>query len=146
MKSTWRKLEEIIMTTNINIPWEVKLAVEKTETDRQRKQWYDKVKKIVYGKQAVGEYFPDLSEEMARLISNKDIKVVPVRNNANKETGYYAIFNLCEIAGREWSDCITMEVPTEKSRLFCGANIWHLREWVSTSWLRKLGVKRINVM
>ncbi len=135
------------MSTNINIPEEVKLAVEKAETEKQREQWYNTVREVVAGKQAVGKYFEDLSEEMAELISNnsEEIKVVPVRNNADKETGYYAIFNLCEIEGREWSDYITMEVPAEKSRLFAGANKWHLKEWTKTPWLHKLGVRRINL-
>lgn len=133
------------MKTNINIPEEVKLAVAKEETAKQGEEWYNIVRKIVAGKQAVGAHFADLSEEMAEMISNnsEEIKVMPVRNNADHKTGYYAIFNLCEIDGRERSDSITMEVPAEKSRLFCGANMWHLKEWVRTPWLRKLGVRKI---
>lgn len=133
------------MMTNINIPEEVKLAVAEAETAKQRDQWYNTVRKIVAGKQAVGEYFEDLSEEMAEMVSNssKEIKVMPVRDNADHKTGYYAIFNLCEIDGRERSDYITMKIPAEKGKLFCGANKWHLKDWVKTPWLRKLGVKRI---
>lgn len=133
------------MMTNINIPEEVKLAVAEAETAKQRDQWYNTVRKIVAGKQAVGEYFEELSEEMAEMVSNssKEIKVMPVRDNADHKTGYYAIFNLCEIDGRERSDYITMEIPAEKGKLFCGANKWHLKDWVKTPWLRKLGVKRI---
>lgn len=141
-----KKMEEIRMRTNINIPEEVKLAVANADADKQRKQWYDTLRKIVAGKQAVGKYFADLSEEIAELVSNNsnEIKVVPVRDNSDNKTGYYAIFNLCEIEGREWSDNITMEVPAEKARLFAGANKWHLKEWTRTSWLRKLGVRRID--
>lgn len=136
------------MRTNINIPEEVRLAVAEAETAEQREQWYNTVRKVVAGKQAVGKYFAGLTEEMAEMISNnsEEIKVVPVRDNADNKTGYYAIFNLCEIEGREWSDSITMEVPTEKNRLFAGANKWHLKEWTGTSWLRKFGVKRINLV
>lgn len=135
------------MRTSINIPEEVKLAVENAETEKQREQCYNTVRKVVAGKQAVGKYFADLSEEMAELISNNsaEIKVVPVRNNADRKTGYYAIFNLCEIEGREWSDSITMEVPDGKASLFAGAGKWHLKEWTQTSWLHKLGVRRINL-
>ncbi len=135
------------MRTNINIPAEVMQSVAKAEMEKQRDQWYDTVRKVVAGKQAVGKYFADLTEEMAEMInsSNKEIKVVPVRNNSDRETGYYAIFNLCEIEGREWSDSITMEVPDGKARLFCGANKWHLKEWTRTPWLRKLGVKWIDI-
>ena len=135
------------MRTNINIPEEVKLAVANAEAEKKRDQWYNTVRKIVAGKQAVGKYFADLSEEIAEMISNssKEIKVVPVRDNADNKTGYYAIFNLCEIEGREWSDDITMEVPAGKSKLFAGANKWHLKEWTRTSWLRRLGVRRINL-
>lgn len=135
------------MRTNINIPEEVKLAVANAEAEKQRDQWYNTVRKIVAGKQAVGKYFADLSEEIAEMISNssKEIKVVPVRDNADNKTGYYAIFNLCEIEGREWSDYITMEVPAGKSKLFAGANKWHLKEWTRTSWLRRLGVRIINL-
>lgn len=135
------------MRTNINIPEEVKLAVANAEAEKQREQWYNTVRKIVAGKQAVGKHFSDLSEEMAEMVSNSsnEIKVVPVRDNSDNKTGYYAIFNLCEIDGRERSDYITMEVPTEKIRLFAGANKWHLKEWTRTSWLRKLGVRTINL-
>lgn len=135
------------MRTNINIPEEVKLAVANAEATRQRDEWYNVVRKVVAGKQAVGKYFADLSEEIAEMISNssKEIKVLPVRDNSDRKTGYYAIFNLCEIEGREWSDCITMEVPAEKSKLFAGANKWHLKEWTRTSWLRRLGVRRIEL-
>lgn len=135
------------MRTNINIPEEVRLAVAEAETAEQREQWYNTVRKVVV-RQAVGKYFAGLTEEMAEMISNnsEEIKVVPVRDNADNKTGYYAIFNLCEIEGREWSDSITMEVPTEKNRLFAGANKWHLKEWTGTSWLRKFGVKRINLV
>lgn len=136
------------MITNINIPEEVKLAVANAETAKQRDEWYNKVRKAVAGKQAVGKYIADLSEEMAEMVSNnsKEIKVVPVRDNADRKTGYYAIFNLCEIEGREWSDSITMEVPDGKSRLFAGAGKWHLKEWTRTSWLCRLGVRRIELM
>ena len=135
------------MRVSINIHEEVKLAVAETETAKQRKQWYDTVRKVVAGKQAVGAHFADLTEEMAELVSSnsEEIKVVPVRDNSDRKTGYYAIFNLCEIAGREWSDYITMEVPAEKIRLFAGAGKWHLKEWTRTSWLRRLGVRRINL-
>lgn len=135
------------MRTNINIPEEVKLAVTNAETARERDRWYNIVRKIVTGKQAVGKYFADLSEEIAEMISNsnEEIKVVPVRDNADNKTGYYAIFNLCEIDGRERSDYITMEVPAGKRSLFAGANKWHLKDWAKTSWLRRLGVRIINL-
>lgn len=135
------------MITNINIPEEVKLSVANAETAKQRDQWYDTVRKVVAGKQAVGKYIADLSEEMAELVSknSNEIKVVPVRDNADRKTGYYAIFNLCEIEGREWPDSITMEVPDGKIRLFAGAGKWHLKEWTRTSWLRRLGVRRIEL-
>lgn len=135
------------MRVNINIPEEVKLAVVETETAKQREKWYNTVQKVVGGKQAVGAYFVDLTEEMAELVSTNsdEIKVVPVRDNSDRKTGYYAIFNLCEIEGREWSDYITMEVPAEKIRLFAGAGKWHLKEWTKASWLRGLGVRRINL-
>lgn len=135
------------MITNINIPEEVKLAVANAETAKQRDEWYNKVRKEVAGKQAVGRYIADLTEEMAAMVSrnSKEIKVVPVRDNADRKTGYYAIFNLCEIEGREWSESITMEVPEGKSKLFAGAGKWHLREWTGTSWLRRLGVRRIEL-
>lgn len=134
-----------IMTVNINIPETIIKVVANAEAEKQRGLWYDRVRKIVYGKQAVGQYFPDLSEEMAEMVnnSNQQIKVVPVRNNAGNKTGYYAIFNLCEIEGREWSDHIVLEIPEGKERLFSGANKWHLQEWRNTSWLRRLGVRRI---
>lgn len=140
-----KKIGGNIMTVRINIPEEVTRVVANTEAEKQRGLWYDRVRKIVYGKQAAGQYFPDLSEEMAEMVSNSNeqIKVVPVRNNAGNKTGYYAIFNLCEIEGREWSDQITMEIPEGKEKLFSGANKWHLQEWRNTSWLRRLGVKRI---
>ena len=135
------------MITNINIPEEVKLAVANAETAKQRDEWYNKVRKEVAGKQAVGRYIADLTEEMAAMVSrnSKEIKVVPVRDNADRKTGYYAIFNLCEIEGREWSESITMEVPEGKSKLFAGAGKWHLQEWIGTSWLRRLGVRRIEL-
>lgn len=135
------------MITNINIPEEVKLAVANAETAKQRDEWYNKVRKAVAGKQAVGKYIADLSEEMAELVSknSNEIKVVPVRDNADRKTSYYAIFNLCEIEGREWSESITMEVPEGKSKLFAGAGKWHLREWTETSWLRRLGVRWIEL-
>ena len=138
------------MRVHINIPEEVKLAVAETEAAKKReqsKQWYNTVRKVVAGKQAAGAHFADLTEEMAELVSSnsEEIKVVPVRDNSDRKTGYYAIFNLCEIAGREWSDDITMEVPAEKIRLFAGAGKWHLKEWTRTSWLRRLGVRRINL-
>ena len=131
----------------IIVPESVKSAVAKEEATKQRNQWYDTVRKVVEGKQAVGKYLPDLSEKVAELISNSSdqIKVMPVRDNADKQTGYYAIFNLCEIEGREWSDYISLEVPAERIRLFSGANKWHLKEWTRTSWLRKLGVRIIEL-
>lgn len=143
-----KKMEEITMRTNINIPEDVRLAVAETEMKKQRDQWYDTVRKVVAGKQAVGKYFADLSVEMAEMVSDssEEIKVVPVKDNSDRETGYYAIFNLCEIEGREWSDSITMEVPEGKIGLFCGAAKWHLKDWTRTSWLRKFGVRRINLV
>lgn len=131
----------------ISIPNEVKVAVEMAEKEKQREEWYNIVRKVVAGKQAVGYYSANLSEEMAEMISNNsnEIKIVPVRDNTDKETGFYAVFNLCEIEGREWSESITMEVPAGKTTLFAGANKWHLKEWVRTSWLRRFGVRKIDL-
>lgn len=131
----------------ISIPKEVKLAVENAGKEKQRDQWYEIVRKMVFGKQAVGRQIAGLPEEIAEMISNnsKEIKVMPVRDNSDNKTDYYAIFNLCEIEGRDWSDYITMEVPPGKARFFSGANKWHLKEWVRTSWLRKLGVRKVQL-
>lgn len=131
----------------IQIPENVMVAVKKEENNNRRKEWYETLRKMVAGKQAVGKAIDGLDEEMAKLVSSnsKEIKVLPVKANSGRSTGYFAIFNLAEIEGRERSDKITMEVPKGKEGLILGAGLWQVSEWVKFSWLRKLHVAKIWV-
>ena len=134
-----------MMTTNIVIPAEVTNAIAQAETEELRNKWYETVKKAVAFKQAVVVPLEGLDEEMARLLNTKDIKVLPVKTNSDRFTGYFAIFNEAEIDGREDFDQITMEVPKGMERLVLGFSLWQVREWVNTSWLRRRHVSRIWV-
>ena len=131
----------------MKIPETVKVAVHKQEEKNKSNEWYGRIRKMVAGEQAVGQFIEGLDERMAQLVSenSKEIKVLPVKDNADKWTGYFAIFNLAEIEGREYSNNITMKVPADKVKLFIGANRWHLIEWVRNSWLRRLHVSKIWV-
>lgn len=131
----------------ITIPENVMAAVRNEENINRSKEWYETLRKMVAGKHAVSKAIDGLDEEMAKLVSSnsEEIKVLPVKANSGRNTGYFAIFNLAEIEGREYSDKITMEVPKGKERLILGAGLWQVSEWVKFSWLRKLHVARIWV-
>ena len=131
----------------MRIPEEVMAAVQKEETVKQSKVWYETLKSMVSCKHAVAKAIDGLDEEMAELVNdnNTEIKILPVKANSGKSTGYFAIFNLAEIEGRENPDCIVMEVPTGKEGLILGAGKWQVSEWVRSSWLRRLYVKKIWV-
>lgn len=135
-----------MMKTRITIPEEVTTAVKKTEYEKIRNNWYEIVKKAVAYKQAVVVPLEGLDEEMASQLNTKDIKVIPVKNNRDQHTGYFAIFNGSEIDGRENFDQITMEVPAGTERLVYGAAKWQIKEWVRTSWLRRRHISWINVV
>lgn len=133
------------MMITITIPEEVKAAVANTEYEKKKMAWYEAAKKAVSYKQAVVNHFEELDEDTAKSISTKEIKILPVKNNKDEATGYFAIFNIAEIDGREYSDHITMEVPAGKEGLVLGAGKWQPKEWVKASWLRKLHVFKIWV-
>lgn len=129
----------------MRIPETVMTAVKNAEAINQSKEWYEVLRKLVAGKQAVAKTIDGLDEEMAKLVSSnsEEIKVVPVKNNSDRNTGYFAIFNLAEIEGREYSDGITMEVPKGKEGLILGSGKWQVAGWVKFSWLRRLHVAKI---
>lgn len=133
------------MMTKIVIPEEVVAAVEKTDTERLRNEWYKTVSKAVSCKQAVVVPLEGLDEKMAKKLNTPDIKVIPVRTNSDRFTGHFAIFNGPEIDGRDDLNQITMEVPNGMKNVVLGAALWQVREWVSTSWLRRRHVSRIWV-
>ncbi len=131
--------------TKIVIPEMVTTAIAEAETEKLRNKWYETVKKAVAYKQAVVVPLEGLDEEVAQQLNTKDIKVIPVKTNSDRFTGYFAIFNGSEIDGRESLDQITMEVPAGKEGLVFGAGMWQIKEWVRTSWLRRRHVSRIWV-
>lgn len=129
----------------IKIPEEVKKAVEREEYETQKQAWYEMAKNAVKYKKAVGTVIPGLDSDTAKQISTDDIKVLPVKNNKGENTGYFAIFNIAEIDGREYSDQIKIEVPKGQEGLFNGAGRWQVKDWSKASWLRRLHVLRIWV-
>ena len=131
----------------IQIPEEVRASVMREENINRSKEWYKILSKMVSGKQAVSTFVDGLDEKMAKMVSSNsdEIKVLPVKNNSDKNTGYFAIFNLAEIEGREQLDQISMEVPKGKEGLILGSGKWQVSEWVRNSWLRKLHVTKIWV-
>ncbi len=117
----------------------------KEEAKRQIQNYRNEVKKLVAGKQAVGHYFRELTKEMAEKVSSAQIKVLPVLDNGDRPTGYFAIFNLAEISGREdWH--VTLEVAPEMVRKCYGSNYWQVAEWKKLPWARKRNITKFVVV
>ena len=126
---------------------EEKVVKQKNEFKKrvEVERYFKETRKLVKGKQAVGAYVSGLNADIAKEISDEEIKVLPVRYANNNISEYFAIFNLAEIEGREGRN-VRMEVPRGLEGLFIGRAQWQVREWTELYWAKKFHVEKIWVV
>lgn len=123
----------------------VESKMQEFKDEKKIQKWTHDIYELVRGKQAVGKNMP-LSLAYAEEISKKGIvKILPVKNNAGRNTNAYALFNLTEIASRK-GDNIELEVPAGEERKYVGANGWQVKEWAKTPWAKRYRIRWIEVV
>lgn len=129
------------------IPNEVMNAVKKSAEEQKMKELEAAMTKAVACKQAVATYVEGLDHDTARVISrnSETIKIWTVLNAKGEPSGYFVIFNIAEIEGRENLGSIQIDVPEGKGGLVAGPGRCNIKDMLHFPLLWKRNIRWIDL-